>query len=129
MTWQKPQGCDTNTCVEVDTETTPGAVLVRTTGTWSVSASIAPTHDEWRAFIAAAKAGQYDLPEPGVTFAEILPELLAGATVARRGWVASAYLARSYHAFTIYPGSSLDRWQPTMHDLGADDWYVAKAAP
>ena len=58
--WQRPAGCESGACVEVDvnTDDNPGLVFVRS--------SLRP-HDEvffdateWAAFVAAVKAGQFD---------------------------------------------------------------------
>lgn len=56
MTWQRSSACGNSTCVEVMFE--DGWVYVRD----STSAVLKFTRDEWFAFLAGAKLGEFDLP-------------------------------------------------------------------
>jgi hypothetical protein len=55
--WQLPKMCVLGACIEVK-KNDDGSVLVRTTG--EPNTTITATKEEWDAFIASAKTGQYD---------------------------------------------------------------------
>lgn len=59
--WRKPSICADSSCVEL--ALTDEAVLVRESryGRYGPVLSFSP--DEWRAFMAGAKAGEFDWPE------------------------------------------------------------------
>lgn len=56
--WRKSSASGADQCC-VWVEITPDAVLVRED--YSRSAVLEFTHDEWRAFIAGVKAGEFDI--------------------------------------------------------------------
>ena len=53
--WRKASGCVTNACVWVNI--TPDAVLMR----GPEGPTLTFTHDEWAAFTAGVRAGEFDL--------------------------------------------------------------------
>lgn len=63
--WRKSSHCDHNSCVWVDIR----ADVVRVGGRSMAPTSsgllsvLTFTHDEWAAFVAGVKAGEFDLPE------------------------------------------------------------------
>jgi hypothetical protein len=60
--WQRPSGCGDTNCVEVAPHPDyDGSVLIRSSR--RSGDQIIVDADEWRAFVAAIKSGQYD---PGV---------------------------------------------------------------
>ena len=60
--WRKSSRCDTSSCVEVAiVDGEPGGVLVRGKSKVAISFDRA----EWEAFIAGAKAGEFDWPIAG----------------------------------------------------------------
>lgn len=58
-TWQRPEKCDTGSCAEARVSEHSGNVLMHSTE--HPAAVAAFTKREWLDFIAAVKAGQYDL--------------------------------------------------------------------
>lgn len=59
VSWRRSTKCDAGTCVEVNIIGVQDTVLVRSTT--APTNSISFTADEWRAFIAGVKDGEFDL--------------------------------------------------------------------
>lgn len=59
LAWQKSSFCGNSTCVEV--AITTEFVAVRDSKDVTKSAHVY-SHEEWTAFIAGAKSGEFDLP-------------------------------------------------------------------
>ena len=57
--WKKARGCGDNACVEVKDCTEAGEVWIRHSG--HPMRVMAFTAEEWRAFIAGAKEGEFDV--------------------------------------------------------------------
>jgi hypothetical protein len=55
----KSSKCGSSTCVEVDFEETPGTVIVY--DEWGNKCYY--DYDEWKAFVAGVKLGEFDLPK------------------------------------------------------------------
>jgi len=59
-TWEKSSYCGTNACVEVTVlETNPIWIAVR--NNLAPDVKVLFTEDEWKAFIAGVKAGEFDI--------------------------------------------------------------------
>ena len=61
MEWRKAQACGNSNCVEVNIW--PISVFVRDFKN-PYSSYLAFTHEEWAAFLAGVKAGEFDSPSP-----------------------------------------------------------------
>lgn len=64
MEFRRPKKCDTSACVEVAIAP-PGinAVAVRNPQPWNGHRTVTFTKDEWRLFVDAVKACEFDVPD------------------------------------------------------------------
>lgn len=59
MTWQRSSFCESSACIEV--AVCNGHVLVRSS--YDAGRQLVLSPAEWRAFLAGARNGEFDLPE------------------------------------------------------------------
>lgn len=64
LEWRRSSYCDTSACVDVAfVDGEHSGVLIRNS---RIAPAISATREEWEAFVAGVKAGEFDWPEAAV---------------------------------------------------------------